>query len=109
MVINYPYFNNNLNFKPNCFNAFFSLTQVIGILIDINVVWNNNNNMLYWDRFNGDSSLFLEDSIRFKMNVSKNFTKILINALIKRKRYVTLPNYPNQLLICFPIKKKVIL
>jgi len=36
----------------------------------------------------------------------KVFTQILRNALIKRMRYVILPNYPNQLLICFSLKKK---
>jgi len=35
----------------------------------------------------------------------KVFTHILINALIKRKRYVILPNYPNQLLIYFHYRK----
>jgi len=34
------------------------------------------------------------------------FTHILKNALIKRKIDVILPNYPNQLLICFSLKKK---
>jgi hypothetical protein len=36
----------------------------------------------------------------------KVFTHILRNALIKRKRDVILPNYPNQLLVCFSLKKK---
>jgi len=33
-------------------------------------------------------------------------THILRNTLIKRKRDVILPNYPNQLLVCFSLKKK---
>jgi len=37
----------------------------------------------------------------------KVFTQILRNALIKRKRNVILPNYPNQLLVCFSLKKKL--
>jgi len=36
----------------------------------------------------------------------KVFTHILRNALIKRKRDIILPNYPNQLLVCFSLKKK---
>jgi len=36
----------------------------------------------------------------------KVFTYILKNALIKRNRDVILPNYPNQLLVCFSWKKK---
>jgi len=39
----------------------------------------------------------------------KVFTHTLRNALIKRKRYVILPNYSNYLLICFSLKKKVII
>jgi len=39
----------------------------------------------------------------------KVFTHILINALIKIKRGVTLPNYLNQLLICFSLRKNNIL
>jgi len=39
----------------------------------------------------------------------KVFTYILKNALIKRKRDVILPNYLNQLLVCFSLKKKIIL
>jgi len=35
----------------------------------------------------------------------KNFTHILRNVLIKRKRDIILPNYPNQLLVCFSLKK----
>ena len=36
----------------------------------------------------------------------KVYTYILRNVLIKRKRDVILPNYPNQLLVCFSLKKK---
>jgi len=36
----------------------------------------------------------------------KVLTHILKNALIKRDRDVILPNYLNQLLICFSLKKK---
>jgi len=36
----------------------------------------------------------------------KVVTRILRNALIKRKRDAILRNYPNQLLVCFSLKKK---
>jgi len=36
----------------------------------------------------------------------KVFKHILKNALIKRKRNFILPNYPNQLLVYFLLKKK---
>jgi len=35
----------------------------------------------------------------------KVFTHILKNVLIKRKRGVILPNYHNQLFVCFLLKK----
>jgi len=38
----------------------------------------------------------------------KVFIHILKNALIKRKKNVILPNYLNQLLVCFSLKKKII-
>jgi len=41
------------------------------------------------------------------MNVVLGFyIYILRNVLIKTNRDVILPNYPNQLLVCFTLKKK---
>jgi len=36
----------------------------------------------------------------------KVFTHILRNVLIKRNKDVILPNYANQLFVCFSLKKK---